>query len=55
MESDVGVALSLIPITRTNMVCTGTEDAISECDFDGGTGNPDCDHLDDIIVVCSGK
>ena len=45
----------LIPITRTNMVCTGFETAISECLFDGVTGNPDCDHPDDIFILCHCK
>ena len=44
-----------VPITQTNMVCTGLENAISECKSDGNTGNPDCDHYDDIFIYCSRK
>ena len=55
MEGDLNFILSLVPITRTNMVCTGFETAISECSFDGADGNSLCDHSNDIIVVCSRK
>ena len=55
VESDHGFALSLVPITRTNMMCTGFENSISQCSFDGATGNSDCDHSDDILIICSRK
>ena len=47
--------LRVVPIARTNMVCIGNEDTISQCDFNGATGNPNCDHSYDIIVDCIGK
>ena len=56
VESDTGGILqTIVPITRTNMMCTGFEDAISQCSFDGVDGDPTCDHTDDIVLVCSGK
>ena len=53
VEGDFSIALPLIPITRTNMMCSGLENALSECSFNGTNGNPDCDHSDDIITFCS--
>ena len=47
--------LRVVPIARTNMVCTGDEDTISQCEYSGIDGNPDCDHSYDIIVDCIGK
>ena len=55
MERDIDSVYFPVPITRTNMVCTGLENAISKCDFDRCTGNPDCDHYDDIFIYCSRK
>ena len=56
MESDLdNIILHPVPITRTNMMCTGLENAISECIFDGVDGNLDCDHSDDIIILCTCK
>ena len=55
LESDVvGIFFPIVPITRTNMFCFGTESTIAECFFDGANGDPDCDHADDLIVVCTG-
>ena len=55
MDGALDTFISIVPITRTNMVCTGTEVTISECSFDGVDGDPFCDHGDDLIVVCSCK
>lgn len=55
MEGDFDFALSLVPITRTNMVCSGFENALSECSFNGADGNSLCDHSDDIILICIRK
>jgi len=32
--------------------CAGTEEAISDCPFDGW-GNEDCSHDEDVGVICS--
>ena len=55
VESDYSFSLPLIPITRTNMMCSGLENALSECSFNGTNGNPDCDHSDDMLVICECK
>ena len=50
-----GIILHIVPIARTNMVCTGNENTLSQCGYSGVDGNPDCDHSYDIIVDCIGK
>ena len=46
---------SVVPIARTNMMCNGNEDTLSECRYNGVDGNPDCDHKFDIFIRCTGK
>ena len=55
MESDINLIFSVVPIARTNMMCTGNEDTLSECRYSGVDGNRNCDHSYDIIVSCIGK
>ena len=55
VEGELSFVLSLVPIALTNMMCTGFENAISECSSDGVGGNPDCDHFDDILIACASK
>ena len=56
VEDDItGIFQIVIPITRTNMMCTGDEDTISQCSFDGVDGDPTCTHEDDLIIVCTRK
>ena len=55
MEADLNIFIPLVPITRTNMMCSGLENALSECPSDGSKGNPDCNHSDDIIIFCACK
>ena len=45
----------VVPIARTNMVCSGNEDTLSECRYSGVDGNPSCDHYSDIFIRCIGK
>ena len=54
-ERDItGILQSVVPITRTNMMCTGYEDTISQCSFDGADGDT-CTHKNDIIIFCTRK
>ena len=55
MEKDIDGVFYPVPIARTNVMCTGLENAVSKCGFDGCTGNPDCDHFDDIFIYSSRK
>ena len=56
VEFDIGGILQIVvPITQTNMICTGAEDSLSQCSFDGVDGDPTCTHEDDIILVCTRK
>ena len=34
------------------MVCTGTEDAIQECSFEGDDIDSPCTHANDVIISC---
>ena len=36
-------------------MCTGNENAISECSYKRVDGNHGCTHRDDMIVNCFGK
>ena len=47
--------LRVVPIARTNMVCSGNENTLSECRYSGVDGNPSCEHDFDILVDCIGK
>ena len=55
LQSNLTVIYRVVPIARTNIVCNGNEDTLSECRYSGGDGNPACDHSYDIIVRCVGK
>ena len=56
VEFDTGGILQIVvPIAWTNMMCTGAEDSLSQCSFDGVDGDPTCTHADDIILVCTCK
>ncbi|CAI8020960.1 Scavenger receptor cysteine-rich type 1 protein M130 [Geodia barretti] len=53
-ESDFAFLLDgLVPIRRTNVVCAGNEDSLSECSFNGADGDPTCTHRDDVIIMCA--
>ena len=53
-ESDFAFLLDgLVPIRRTNVVCAGNEDSLSECSFDRANGDPTCTHRDDVIIMCA--
>ena len=55
VESNFTNILRVVPIARTNMVCNGNENTLSECRYNGVDGNPDCDHFYDILISCDGK
>lgn len=44
----------LVPIRKTNVMCVGNENSLSECSFDGSDGDPTCTHRDDVIITCAG-
>ena len=55
-ENDYSFLLDgLVPIRRTNVVCTGNETSFSECYFDGADGDETCTHENDAIVACIGN
>ena len=54
-ERFYNVFLYVVPIALTNMMCTGNENAISECSYKRVDGNHGCTHRDDMIVNCFGK
>ena len=54
-EEAIGFFFLLIPITRTNMECSGFENTISECYFEGFDGDLTCAHGDDVFVICDRK
>lgn len=55
-ENDLNILFDgLLPIKRTNVVCTGGESLLSDCSFNGVDGDPNCTHQNDVIVVCAGK
>ena len=55
-ENDHSFALDgLVPIRRTNVVCTGNETSFSECSFDGADGDETCTHEKDVILACTGN
>ena len=45
----------LVPIRRTNVVCTGSENFFSKCSFNGADGDQSCTHQDDMVVFCTRK
>ncbi|CAI8052103.1 Deleted in malignant brain tumors 1 protein [Geodia barretti] len=45
----------LIPITRTNMVCSGNETNLANCSFDGVYGDANCQHRDDLFITCMAR
>ena len=55
-ENDYSFVLDgLVPIRRTNVVCTGNETTFSECSFDGADGDETCTHENDVVVACIGN
>ena len=56
LESNIiDVIFSVVPITRTNIFCSGFENTISECSYEGVNGDTSCRHKDDIFIVCNRK
>ena len=47
--------LRVVPIARTNIVCSGNENTLSECRYNGVDGNSACEHNFDILIRCDGK
>jgi hypothetical protein len=53
VESYFDTILRVVPIARTNMVCSGNENALSECRYSRVDGNPSCKHNYDILIGCT--
>jgi len=53
-EAGFGEAQSNVPIWMDQVSCQGTEQFLSDCNFDGW-GDHNCHHFEDAGVICSGK
>ena len=42
------------PILLDNLLCTGTETSLFDCNHNG-IGRHDCSHYDDASVICQGN
>lgn len=53
-SNQFGVAESSAPIWMDNLQCTGSEDALDQCDFSGWGNTYFCNHAsNDAGVVCA--
>ncbi|XP_078681324.1 MAM and LDL-receptor class A domain-containing protein 1-like isoform X2 [Branchiostoma floridae x Branchiostoma belcheri] len=43
-----------VPIFLSNVVCTGTENVITDCTNDGWQNTSSCTHANDVVVRCTG-
>ena len=54
LDAGFGEADTDVPIWLDQVQCTGTEEFLSDCTFNGW-GDHNCRHSDDAGVICSGK
>ena len=48
--------IPIVPTVWTELICTGSEDTLSECDSTPvAEGYPVCDHDQDIFIGCTGE
>ena len=43
------------PIHMTNLDCTGEEESLFDCPYDGADSHQYCRHYEDVSIECAGK